>query len=80
MKFTNFSTTKQMSWLKVLLFGYAVIWTLSLLYCLTFYIFKCSADIDDVLMVAGASGFHFINMMVVQALKQSAVFSGLTIE
>lgn len=72
--------SKQMSWLKVLLSGYAVIWTASLLYCLAFYIFKCSADIDYVLMVAGASGFLFINMLVVQALKQSAVFSGLTSE
>ena len=72
--------SKQMSWLKVLLSGYAVIWTVSLIYCLAFYIFKCSADINYVLMVAGASGFLFINMLVVQALKQSALFSGLTSE
>ena len=72
--------TKQMSWLKVLLSGYAVIWTVSLIYCLAFYIFKCSADINYVLMLAGASAFLFINMLVVQALKQSAVFSGLTSE
>ncbi len=72
--------SKQMSWLKVLLSGYAVIWTVSLLYCLAFYIFKCSAEIGYVLMVSGASGFIFINVLVIQALKQSAVFSGLTNE
>jgi AraC-like DNA-binding protein len=72
--------SKQMSWLKVLLSGYAVIWTVSLLYCLAFYVFKCSTEIEYVLMISGASGFLFINMLVIQALKQSAVFSGLTNE
>ncbi len=72
--------SKQMAWLKVLLSGYAVIWTVSLIYCLAFFIFKCSAEIGYVLMVAGASGFIFINMLVIHALKQSVVFSGLTSE
>lgn len=70
--------SKQMSWLKVLLSGYAVVWMVSLAYCLSFYIFKSEAEIGHVLMVAGFSGFVFINMLVIYALRQSAVFSGLS--
>ena len=72
--------SKQISWLKLLLSGYAVVWMISLAYCLSFYIFKRTAETGYVLMVAGASGFIFINMLVVHALKQPALFSGLTKE
>ena len=72
--------SKQMSWLKVLLSGYAVVWVISLAYCLSFYIFKCSAEIGYVLSVAGGAGFIFINMLLIHALRQSAIFTGLTKE
>lgn len=72
--------SKQMAWLKLLLSGYAVVWTISLAYCLSFYIFKRTAETGYVLMVAGVSGFLFINMLVIHALRQSAIFSGLTKE
>ena len=72
--------SKQISWLKLLLSGYAVVWMISLAYCLSFYIFKRTAETGYVLMVAGASGFIFINMLVVHALRQPALFSGLTKE
>ncbi len=72
--------SKQMSWLKLLLSGYAMVWIVSLAYCLSFYIFKRTAETGYVLMVAGISGFIFINMMILHALKQSAIFSGLTKE
>lgn len=72
--------SKQMSWLKLLLSGYAVVWAVSLAYCLSFYVFKCAAETGYVLMFAGVTGFIFINMLVIHALKQSAIFSGLTKE
>ena len=72
--------SKQMSWLKLLLAGYAVVWLMSLAYCLSFYIFKRGAEISYVLSAAGLSGFVFINVLVIHALKQSAIFSGLTHE
>lgn len=75
-----FSETEstQMSWLKLLLSGYAMVWVVSLAYCLSFYIFKRSDETGYVLMVAGVSGFVFINMLLIHALKQSVIFSGLT--
>lgn len=72
--------SKQISWLKLLLSGYAVVWMVSLAYCLSFYIFKSTGETGYVLMVAGVSGFIFINMLVIHALKQPAIFSGLTKE
>ncbi|MFA7269505.1 MAG: helix-turn-helix domain-containing protein [Sterolibacterium sp.] len=72
--------SKQISWLKLLLSGYAVVWMVSLTYCLSFYIFKRTAEMEYVLMFAGVSGFIFINMLVINALKQSVMFSGLTKE
>lgn len=72
--------SKQISWLKLLLSGYAIVWAVSLAYCLSFYIFKRPAETDYVLLFGGAAGFVFINILVVYALKQSAIFSGLTTE
>ena len=72
--------SKQISWLKLLLSGYAIVWAVSLAYCLSFYIFKRPAETDYVLLFGGAAGFIFINILVVYALKQSALFSGLTTE
>ena len=72
--------SKQMAWLKLLLSGYAVVWTISLAYCLSFYIFKRTAETGYVLMAAGMSGFLFINILVIHALRQSVIFSGLTKE
>ncbi len=72
--------SKQISWLKLLLSGYAVVWTVSLAYCLSFYIFKSTGETGYVLMVAGVSGFIFINMLVIHALRQPVIFSGLTKE
>lgn len=77
--FSNIES-KQISWLKLLLSGYAVVWMVSLAYCLSFYTFKSTAEIEYVLMVAGVSGFIFINMLVIHALKQPVIFSGLTKE
>lgn len=72
--------SKQMSWLKLLLSGYAVVWAVSLAYCLAFYIFKNAAETRHVLMAAGVSSFLFINVLILHALRQSALFSGLTAE
>lgn len=72
--------SKQMSWLKLLLSGYAVVWAVSLAYCLAFYIFKNAAETRHVLLVAGVSGFLFINVLILHALRQSALFAGLTPE
>lgn len=72
--------SKQISWLKILLLGYVVVWSFSLAYCLSFYIYKRSAETQYVLLFGGAAEFLFINILVVYALKQSALFSGLTKE
>ncbi len=71
---------KQISWLKLLLSGYAMVWTISLAYCLSFHIFKRPAETQYVLLIGGIAGFAFINILLVYALKQSALFSGLTQE
>lgn len=72
--------SKQISWLKLLLTGYAIVWTVSLAYCLSFHVFKRTAETQYVLLFGGAVGFVFINVLVVYALKQSVLFSGLTRE
>lgn len=72
--------SKQITWLKLLLSGYAIVWMVSLVYCLSFYILKRTAEIEYVLMAAGMTGFIFINLLVINALKQSVIFAGLTNE
>lgn len=71
---------KQITWLRLLLTGYVFIWVISLAYCLSFYIFKHAAETKHVLIFAGISGFIFINTLVIYALKQPVIFSGLTEE
>jgi len=72
--------SKQISWLKILLLGYAIVWAVSLAYCLSFYIFKRPAGTEYVRLFGGVAGFAFINILVFYALKQSVLFSGLTKE
>lgn len=71
---------KQISWLKLLLSGYVLVWIISLAYCLSFYIFKHKTETNYVLIFAGISGFFFVNTLMIYALKQPIIFSGLTEE
>ncbi len=71
---------KQITWLRLLLIGYVIMWAISLAYCVSFYIFKHETETEYVLFFAGISGFTFINVLLIYALKQSIIFSGLTEE
>ncbi len=71
---------QQMSWLKRLLSGYAVVWAVSLAYCLAFYVFKSAVETRHVLLIAGVTGFALVNLLLIYALRQSAIFAGLTRE
>lgn len=72
--------SRKMSWLTLLLSGYAMVWIVSLAYCLSFYVFKLSAGVRYISMFGGISAFLFIGTMLIYALKQSAILSGLTKE
>ncbi|HSH57760.1 MAG TPA: AraC family transcriptional regulator, partial [Halomonas sp.] len=71
---------KQLAWLRTLLIGYAFVWTLSLLYCLSAHIFKSDASAAWVSTIGGITGFLFINYLLIHALRQPAIFSGLSAE
>ncbi|MFG6158811.1 helix-turn-helix domain-containing protein [Halomonas sp. 1390] len=71
---------KQLAWLRMLLIGYAFVWTLSLLYCLSAHVFKSNASVQWVSAIAAVTGFLFINYLVINALRQPVIFSGLSAE
>jgi len=71
---------KQLAWLRTLLIGYAFVWTLSLLYCLSAHVFKGSASAQWVSAIGAVTGFLFINYLLIHALRQPAIFSGLSAE
>lgn len=71
---------KQLSWLRTLLVLYAIVWTISLLYCLSAHVFKDIAGARMVSTVGAVVGFLFINYLLIHALRQPAIFSGLSKE
>ncbi|RTR06326.1 helix-turn-helix domain-containing protein [Halomonas nitroreducens] len=77
-----FSNTenKQLAWLRTLLIGYACVWTVSLLYCLSAHVFKSSASVQWVSAIGAVTGFLFINYLILHALRQPVIFSGLSAE
>lgn len=77
-----FSNTqnKQLAWLRTLLIGYACVWTVSLLYCLSAHVFKSSASAQWVSAIGAVTGFLFINYLIIHALRQPIIFSGLSAE
>lgn len=71
---------KQLSWLRTLLVLYAVVWTISLLYCLSAHVFKEIESARLVSTVGAIVGFLFINYLLIHALRQPAIFAGLSVE
>lgn len=71
---------KQLSWLRSLLMGYAAVWGVSLLYCMVAHVVRNPAQAQWVVGFAGVVGFLFINYLLVNALRQPAIFSGLSAE
>ena len=71
---------KQLAWLRTLLIGYAFVWTLSLFYCLSAHVFKSNASAQWVSAIGAVTGFLFINYLIIHALRQPVIFSGLSAE
>jgi AraC-like DNA-binding protein len=71
---------KQLDWLRTLLVGYSVVWTVSLFYCLSAHVFKSSASAAWVAAIGAVTGFLFINYLLLNALRQPVIFSGLSAE
>jgi AraC-like DNA-binding protein len=71
---------KQLDWLRTLLVGYSVVWTVSLFYCLSAHVFKSSAGAAWVAAIGAVTGFLFINYLLLNALRQPIIFSGLSAE
>lgn len=69
---------KQLSWLRALLVGYFAVWTVSLLYCLAAHVVKNHDETQWVVGFAGIVGFLFINYLLLNALRQPAIFNGLS--
>ncbi|MBB3329679.1 AraC-like DNA-binding protein [Halomonas campaniensis] len=69
---------KQLAWLRTLLIGYAFVWTLSLIYCLSAHVFRSHAL--WVSTIGAVTGFLFINYLIINALRQPVIFSGLSAE
>lgn len=67
-----------MAWLRTLLIGYAFVWTLSLIYCLSAHVFRSHAL--WVSSIGAVTGFLFINYLIINALRQPVIFSGLSAE
>ena len=68
---------KQLAWLRALLIGYAVAWTVSMLYCLTAHVFRSAPGTEWVAGAGAVTGFIFINFLMINSLRQPVVFSGL---
>lgn len=71
---------KQLSWLRSLLTGYAAVWGVSLGYCLVAHVVRNPAQARWVVGFAGVVGFLFINYLLMNALRQPTIFSGLSAE
>lgn len=71
---------KQLAWLRSLLVGYAVVWTVSMFYCLAAHVLKSRTGADWVVAAGAVTGFVFINYLLVNALRQPVLFSGLSAE
>lgn len=68
---------KQLAWLRTLMIGYAVAWTVSMLYCLTAHVFRSAPGTEWVAGAGAVTGFVFINFLMVNSLRQPVIFSGL---
>jgi AraC-like DNA-binding protein len=68
---------KQLAWLRTLLIGYAVAWTVSMMYCLTAHVFRSVPGTEWVAGAGAVTGFIFINFLMINSLRQPVVFSGL---
>ncbi|WP_346796923.1 AraC family transcriptional regulator [Halomonas sp. Bachu 37] len=68
---------KQLAWLRMLLIGYAVAWTVSMFYCLTAHVSRSAPGTEWVAGVGAVTGFVFINFLMVNSLRQPVIFSGL---
>ncbi|QJQ97559.1 AraC family transcriptional regulator [Halomonas sp. PGE1] len=77
--FSNLES-KQLAWLRTLLIGYACVWTVSLFYCLFAHIYKDLVSATAVSAAGAISGFLFINYLLIHALRQPGIFSGLSAE
>lgn len=75
--FSNLES-KQLAWLRTLLIGYACVWTVSLFYCLFAHIYRDLVSVTAVSAVGAISGFLFINYLLINALHQPSIFSGLS--
>jgi len=71
---------KQLAWLRTLLILYAVAWSISLVYCLSAHVFKDIVGARAVSTVGAITGFLFINYLLIHALRQPGIFSGLSAE
>ena len=71
---------KQLAWLRFLLIGYSVVWTVSMFYCFSTHVMKDSAGGDWVAAIGSVTGLLFINTLLLNALRQPIIFSGLTAE
>jgi AraC-like DNA-binding protein len=72
--------SKQLAWLRTLLIGYSIVWTVSMFYCLSAHVFKSSAGAEWVVAIGAVTGFLFINYLLLHALRQPVIFSGLSAE
>lgn len=77
--FSNIES-KQLAWLRVLLIGYSFVWTVSMIYCLSAHVFIGAAGNKWVVATGAVTGFLFINYLLLNALRQPVVFSGLSVE
>ena len=77
--FSNIES-KQLAWLRTLLIGYSVVWTVSMFYCLSAHVFRDSAGAEWVVAIGAVTGFLFINYLLLNALRQPIIFSGLSAE
>ena len=71
---------RQLAWLRTLLILYAIAWTISLLYCLSAHVFRDIVSARTVSTVGAIAGFLFINYLLIHALRQPGIFSGLSAE
>jgi len=72
--------SKQLAWLRFLLIGYSVVWTLSMFYCLSAHTLTNIIGSRWVALAGALTGFLFINFLLLNALRQPVLFSGLTAE
>lgn len=69
---------KQLAWLRTLLILYAIAWLISLFYCLSAHVYRDLVSVTAVSAVGAISGFLFINYLLINALRQPSIFSGLS--